>query len=569
MRYHALATDYDGTIAHHGSVDEPTLQALRRLRDSGRKLILVTGRELEDLLSVFPHPKLFDRIVTENGAQVYRPASKEKKALGPAPPKAFVELLRQRGVTPLSVGSVIVATTEPHETTVLQAIRDLGLELQVIFNKGAVMVLPSGVNKATGLTATLPELGLSPHNVAGVGDAENDHALLDLCECGAAVANALPALKEHADIITRKDHGAGVAELIDMMIDDDLRHIEPRLKRHEILLGFGSEDQTFHVKPYGANILVGGSSGSGKSTLVAGLIERLMEEGYQACIIDPEGDYAELDDAIVLGDAKRAPGIEGVMHALEKPHQNIVASLIGIKPHDRPGFFHRLLPALTELRARTGRPHWIIIDEAHHVLPEAWQHSPLVLPSDMQGMLLVAVHPGHIALSVLRIADFVIAIGDSPRGIIDEFSSAIGRTPPQLPQAELDPGQAVGWVCGEESAFRFRPFPPKSTRRRHLRKYAKGELPPEESFYFVGPERKLRLRAQNLQMFLQMAEGVDDETWMFHLRRGDYSDWFGKQLKDEDLAKSVAALEQQPDVGPETSRAEVRSIIEQRYTAAA
>jgi HAD superfamily hydrolase (TIGR01484 family) len=569
MRYHALATDYDGTIAHHGYVDQPTLQALRRLRSSGRKLILVTGRELDDLHSVFPHTKLFDRIVAENGALVFRPASNEQKPLAQSPPQAFVDRLREQGVTPLSVGRVIVATTEPHETTVLRAIRDLGLELQVIFNKGAVMVLPSGINKATGLAATLPELSLSPHNVAGIGDAENDHALLDLCECSAAVANALPSLKEHADIVTEEDHGAGVAELIDKMIDDDLRHLEPRLKRHEILLGFGGRDKTFHLKPYGMNLLVAGRSGSGKSTLVAGLIERLLEEGYQACIIDPEGDYGEQADAIVLGDAKRPPGIDGIMRALEKPHQTVVAGLIGIKPQDRPGFFHRLLPALTELRARTGRPHWIVIDEAHHVMPEQWQASESIVSDDMQGLLVVTVNPAHVANPVLKLADIIVAIGDAPRQPLDEFAQAIGRKPPALPEADLEIGEALGWICGEDAAFKFRALPPKSTRRRHLRKYAKGELRPEESFYFRGPEKKLRLRAQNLQTFLQLADGVDDETWMYHLRQGDYSSWFRNKLKDEDLAEVVAALESHPESNPVTSRSEIRSVIENRYTAAA
>ena len=111
---------------------------------------------------------------------------------------------------------MIVATWEPHEAKPSsKTIHDLGLELQVIFNKGAVMVLPSGVNKATGLAAALAELGLSPHNAVGVGDAENDHAFLRVCECSAAVANALPAVKDTADIVMKGDHGAGVAELID------------------------------------------------------------------------------------------------------------------------------------------------------------------------------------------------------------------------------------------------------------------------------------------------------------------------------------------------------------------
>jgi HAD superfamily hydrolase (TIGR01484 family) len=150
MRYHVLATDYDGTLAHHGRVHDSTLAALERLRATGRRLILVTGRELDDLLSVFAEVEFFEWIVAENGALLYRPADRQEKVLG-APPPEFVEMLRQRGVAPLSVGRVIVATWQPHETTILRVIRDLGLELQVSFNKGAVMVLPAGITKASGL----------------------------------------------------------------------------------------------------------------------------------------------------------------------------------------------------------------------------------------------------------------------------------------------------------------------------------------------------------------------------------------------------------------------------------
>src|SRR3989440_7604012 len=199
MRYLALACDYDGTIAGDGVVNETTVAALERLRSSGRKLILVTGRELDDLQRVFSRFDLFDRVVAENGALLYCPETRAEKTLGDRPPDDFVRELKQRGVGPISVGRVIVATWHPHENTVLEVIRDLGLELQVIFNKGAVMVLPSGVNKATGLSAALAELGLSPHNVVGIGDAENDHAFMRLCECAVAVSNALPMVKERAD----------------------------------------------------------------------------------------------------------------------------------------------------------------------------------------------------------------------------------------------------------------------------------------------------------------------------------------------------------------------------------
>lgn len=223
MRYLALACDYDGTLATRGQVSEETLAALEHLRASGRKLILVTGRELDDLCSVFPQTRLCDWIVAENGALLYQPSSRHEKVLGERPPERFIQALRDRGVQPLSVGRVIVATRQPHETAVLKVIAELGLELQVIFNKGAVMVLPSGINKATGLAAALKEMDLSPQNVVGIGDAENDHALLSLCACAVAVANALPALKERAHLVTRADDGAGVAELIEELINSDLR----------------------------------------------------------------------------------------------------------------------------------------------------------------------------------------------------------------------------------------------------------------------------------------------------------------------------------------------------------
>jgi hydroxymethylpyrimidine pyrophosphatase-like HAD family hydrolase len=223
----ALASDYDGTLAHDGVVDEPTLQALETFRRSGRKLILVTGRELADLATVFSHFEIFDRIVAENGAVLFNPATGEKRILGDRPNPRFLAALERRGVQPISLGDVIVATRRPNETTVLEVIRDLGLELQVVFNKGSVMVLPPRVNKVSGLKEALAELGLSERNVAGVGDAENDHAFLRFCGFSAAVANALPSVKETATYTTRADHGAGVVELVDMILNGKLASYVP------------------------------------------------------------------------------------------------------------------------------------------------------------------------------------------------------------------------------------------------------------------------------------------------------------------------------------------------------
>lgn len=357
MRFLALAADYDGTLATNGQVNEATLAALKRLRESGRKLLLVSGRHLDDLCSVFPHVDLFDYVVAENGAVLYIPATKEEQILGDRPPDAFIQALRVQNVEPLGVGKVIVSTWEPHETTVLQAIRDLGLELQVIFNKGAVMVLPSGVNKASGLSAALAKLELSPHNVVAVGDAENDHAMLSLCEVSVAVANALPMVKERVDWVTQGSRGEGVTELIDRLIASDLQDMA--IERHKIVMGVSNDGQEVYLHPYGTSVLLAGTSGGGKSTLATGVLE-----------------------------------------------------------------------------------------------------------------------------------------------------------------------------C----------------------------------FYFRGADGKLNLKAQNLTMFVQLADGVDEDTWQYHLEQQDYSHWLQEAIKDDELAAEVADIEKQSNLSTHESRDRVKAAILQRYT---
>lgn len=226
MRYRALATDFDGTIAHDGVVDTATLDALARAKEAGLCLLLVTGRELPDLFDTFDHAQIFDRIVAENGALMYTPASGLVRQLAPAPPVPLLDRLLKEGV-PLSVGASIVATVEPHEHAVLAAIRDLGLEWHVVFNKGAVMVLPSGVTKATGLVPALEDLAVAADDTIAIGDAENDHAFLAMCGLKVAVSNALPALKDAADIVTVGARGEGVAELIDHLLDGTLQAARP------------------------------------------------------------------------------------------------------------------------------------------------------------------------------------------------------------------------------------------------------------------------------------------------------------------------------------------------------
>jgi HAD superfamily hydrolase (TIGR01484 family) len=576
LRYFCLISDYDGTLAHDGQVTASTLEALKRVKASGRKLVLATGRELPDLLRVFPETSLFDLAVVENGALLYNPATGEKRLLAEAPPAAFVEELRRRGVVPLSVGESIVATWHPHETVVLEVIRTLGLEMQVIFNKEAVMILPSGVNKGTGVRAALDELGLSTHNALGVGDAENDHAFLGICECSVAVENALPVLKERADVVTAKARGEGVEEIIEQLLADDLRSLQPRLKRHDILLGRTDSGEEFCLGPYGTRVAVAGPSGGGKSTVVTAIVERLIQKQYQVCVIDPEGDYDDFGQIVTLGGSDRIPGLSEILEVLKTGGSSISINLLGVPVADRPNYFVGLLPRLQELRSRTGRPHWIVIDEAHHLLPSELDSASLSIPSSLGSFALITVHPKSVSRVLLEAVNHVIAIGPEPGTVIQELNEGTGKSwsaPAQAVSggastgAGTRNGQMLVWQLPESNPpIQVMLEPAKAVLRRHRRKYASGELGEDKSFYFRGPGGKLNLRAQNLTLFTQIAEGVDEETWLHHLRKNDYSQWFREAVKDDGVADEIEVIEQNTTLAPAESRRLILETIGKHYT---
>ena len=571
MRFLLLATDYDGTLATDGRVDAPTLAAMDRLRASGRKLVLVTGRHLPDLQTVFPKLELFDRVVVENGALLYRPATREEKLLCEGPHQKFVALLHDRNV-PVAVGRCIVSTWQPHDVEVLEVIKDLGLDLQVIFNKGAVMVLPSGVNKGSGLKAALGDLGLSAHNVVSVGDAENDHSFLRISECAAAVANALPALKERADVVLDRPRGAGVTELVDRLIEDDLAEFDSRLQRHWISLGQRVSDSSEPVlfSPCGGGILVAGPSASGKSTAVAGILEQLLGHEYQFCLLDPEGDYDDFSGALSFGTAREPPDVKAILRALESPGQSVIVNLLGVPLDDRPGFSGSLLSSIQELRLRSARPHWLVMDEAHHLLPSSWSPMKPTVSHVLESAILITVHPEHVPRAALDHVNAVVAMGKDALKTIGAFSSATEIAPPQGEDVELDTGEALVWLrTSSEPPVQVKTARSTQERRRHVRLYAEGELSEQQSFYFRGPEAKLNLRAQNLKTFVQIAEGVDDATWIYHLRRGEYSAWFRLVIKDSELADLTSAIERGSDSCPQESREGIKKAIRERYTAPA
>jgi hypothetical protein len=296
-------------------------------------------------------------------------------------------------------------------------------------------------------------------------------------------------------------------------------------------------------------------------------LERLAAAGYQYCILDPEGDYRDIPGAVALRSSEPRSLVDEVLQVLARPDQSVAVSLPDVRLEERPVFFGTLLPRLQELRAATGRPHWIVVDEAHHLMPIDWEPTATTLPIELANLLLVTVHPDHVAPAALANVETVIVVGRDATKTVAAFARALDIEEWRLPDVIEDAPSGQAWLFSASGPpIRFAVVPPESERRRHRRKYAEGELGPDKSFYFRGPDGRLNLRAQNLVMFAQIADGVDDDTWVHHLQQQDYSRWLRESIKDVALAEEVSALEQRHDLSPVESRARVRAAIEERYT---
>src|SRR5262249_752184 len=158
-----------------------------------------------------------------------------------------------------------------------------------------------------------------------------------------------------------------------------------------------------------------------------------------------------------------------------------------------------------------GRPHWLIFDEAHHVFPAEWDGAPVSLPQHLETALLITVHPEQVSPAVLKHVNTVVAVGNAPVETLGAFATTVRRVPPRSADATLARGEVVVWQPGggRRAPFVVEAEPGHTERRRHSRKYAEGLLIPERSFYFRGPQEKLNLRAHNLVLFMELAEGVD------------------------------------------------------------
>ena len=229
-KFAILVCDYDGTLATGETASSQIIEALISASEAGTKLVLATGRELPDIRRVLPEIELFQWVVAENGAVLFEPATGVKEVLGAAPPDSFFQALRKRGVGPVAQGEVIAAIQSRHAAVLEETIRTLALPYHVILNKNSAMVLPSGVDKGTGVAAVLESMGVSSKETIAVGDGENDEDLFRIAGFRVAVANAVPELKACADMVTTAENGAGVMELIDALLESAPLFIDSKAK---------------------------------------------------------------------------------------------------------------------------------------------------------------------------------------------------------------------------------------------------------------------------------------------------------------------------------------------------
>lgn len=566
-RFHVVALDYDGTLTDTPHPPATSLAALRALRARGIVVVLVTGRILDELRADFPEvDEVVDAIVAENGA-VLAHDGRRRSLAAPVDPR-LARALGARGM-PVRSGAVILATKREAAPLAVEIAGALGLDAQVVANRTELMVLPGGISKGTGLRALLSELGRSPHATLGIGDAENDHTLLETCEVGVAVGNAVAALREHADLVLAAAGPGGLADFLAGPVARGAVDVEP--SRWRAVLGATPDGRPFSVPASGRSVLVSGGSGSGKSHAAGLFAERLLALDYGLCVLDPEGDYEPLSKVpgvILLGGGGAVPSPEALVTLLHHRSSSVVVDLSAFGWAERAPYLAAAIERVVSERAATGTPQWIFVDEAH--VPFGAGTST---PAD-DGLCLVTYRPWDLRRDVVdACGTFLFLRGACDLGppvLPERFADQGLRERVEAMVRSLAFGEAVV-VTGDDGPVRVTVQRREMPHVRHLHKYLHGYLPPRQHFYFRDDRGFLGHAAANVDDFRRELRRVPPASLVHHLRGRDFSRWLREVVHEDELASAFATFE-----GPawtndaedlEAVRARLVALVDERYAA--
>jgi hydroxymethylpyrimidine pyrophosphatase-like HAD family hydrolase len=572
LRFRVLAVDYDGTIAKGDVVHPDVRAALAEVRTQGVAVLVVTGRRLDDLRRVAGDLRFADAVVAEGGAVVLYPASDLSFALSPAPSRALLDELRRRQI-PFTAGQSVVEAEASFASEILDIIRQRELPLVILFNRSRLMVLPQSISKATGLREALAVLRLSSHNALGIGDAENDHALLEACEVGVAVAWGSPTLKEVADEVLE---GRGPAALAPYVRHAAARPRLPPVRniRHRVVLG-SENGQQVSLPIRGRNVLVTGDSGSGKSWMTGLLTEQLILARYSVCVVDPEGDYASLDNlpgVVVLGHDS-PPSLREVERTLHYPDISVVVDLSVMAPDDRRGYVSSLLEMLASARRAQGFPHRIIVDEAHYFLDHPGAAD--LLDFELAAYMLTTYQMSRLDPRILAATEAIMVTRVSEPAETQALLALAGVADDEggwraaLADLPVDEAVLVDLAgTGGPQMRRFRTARRLTPHVRHRHKYADVPIVASDAFVFTRDGVPVGPAPRTLGELAATLRTCPADVVHGHRRRHDFSSWIGDAFRDRSLAKQVLALEsdryQTAGDSPAFADAVARLIVE-RY----
>ncbi len=545
MKLFTLALDYDGTIARDDRLDPSVREAIADARTRGVAVLIVTGRILAELRRVVGELHFVDGVIAENGAVLHFPESGHTSVLAPPVPRSFVDELSRRGI-PFRAGETLVDAAAEDAPRILEVIRALELPLVLIFNKTRVMVLPQGVSKGTGLQQALGTLRLSARNTLAIGDAENDHELLRLAEVGVAVPWGSASLREAADhTLTGGDPTAVAAYIRELGRTGDLP--AELQHRRQLLLGRLDDGSPFKLASRGRNVLVAGDTKSGKSWVTGLLCEQLILHGYCVCVLDPEGDYRAfeaLPGVTVAGGDDPPPSARDVTRILRYPDRSLVIDLSRLGQDAKVLYIRSMLPVLNTLRRRTGLPHRIVVDEAHHFL-----HDPdgaSLLDLERNGYTVATYWASRLPHALLDATEVMIVTCESNSAEIDalrrccETRTSCG-TQDWEGLSRLRPGQAAALPITAEAGGRLQRFNVAgrlTLHVRHRQKYIDVPVSEEQAFVFTSAQR-----ARTLRRFVEHLEQMSADTLEPFIQRGDFSRWIKDVFGDHALAVDLKAIE--------------------------